>query len=125
MTADKRDLLEVLKSELDFLEKGGYRKVSWRPQFIFEDSPTCLNYGNPEHAANCSECVLMHLVPPDKRQERVPCRFIPLSETGETVESLYRTGTEEEVEAAVRNWLTAKIESLQQGREQPKPALQA
>ena len=49
MASKKRDLLEVLKLELEFLKGGGYRKgSSWRPQFIFEDSPTCLNYGGPE-----------------------------------------------------------------------------
>ena len=49
MASKKRDLLEVLKLELEFLKGGGYRKgSSWRPQFIFEDSPTCLNYGDPE-----------------------------------------------------------------------------
>ena len=47
MTKDKRDLLDVLKAELQFLEKGGYRhtaRAEWRPQFIFQDSPTCLNF---------------------------------------------------------------------------------
>ncbi len=37
----------VLKFELEFLEKGGYGRSPrepWRPQFIFEDSPTCMNY---------------------------------------------------------------------------------
>ena len=64
MANKKRDLLEVLRLELEFLENGGYRKVySWRPQFIFEDSPTCLNYGNPAARRPCSECVLMQLVP--------------------------------------------------------------
>ena len=40
--SDVRKLLETLKAELDFVNRGGYRKASWRPQFIFEDSPTCL-----------------------------------------------------------------------------------
>ncbi len=37
MQKDERDLLEVLKFELEFLEKGGYGrspKMSWRPQYI-------------------------------------------------------------------------------------------
>ena len=48
MANDDRDLLTVLKAELAFLEKGGYRhspSARWRPQFIFEDSPTCMNHG--------------------------------------------------------------------------------
>jgi hypothetical protein len=108
--ADKRNLVEVLKAELEFLNRGGYRKASWRPQFIFEDSPTCLNYGNRQDQKPCSECVLMQLVPREKREEKVPCRFIPLNEQGDTIDSLYRSGTQEELESALRNWLTPEIE---------------
>jgi hypothetical protein len=46
MLKDKRDLLEVLKAELEFLQMGGYRhasRVGWRPEFMFQDSPTGLN----------------------------------------------------------------------------------
>jgi hypothetical protein len=44
MQKDERDLLDVLKFELSFLEKGGYGRSpreAWRPVYIFEDSPTC------------------------------------------------------------------------------------
>jgi hypothetical protein len=47
MTNDKRNLVDVLKAELEFLEKGGYRhtaRAAWRPQFVFQGSPTCLNF---------------------------------------------------------------------------------
>jgi hypothetical protein len=38
MAKAKRDLLEVLRLELEFLRNGGYRQASsWRPKFIFED----------------------------------------------------------------------------------------
>jgi hypothetical protein len=46
MTNDNRDLLDVLKAEFDFLEKGGSRhtaRPAKRPHFMFQDSPTCLN----------------------------------------------------------------------------------
>ena len=46
MQGDNRYALEILKSKLRFLENGGYRespRTTWRPQLIFEDSPTCLN----------------------------------------------------------------------------------
>jgi hypothetical protein len=124
MVTDKRDLLEVLKSELEFLEKGGYRGPSWRPQFIFEDSPSCLNYKDPQRTKPCSECVLMQLVPPDRRKEKVPCRYIPLDELGTTVESLYRTATQEELETALRNWLKARIEILERQRAEEQPVVQ-
>lgn len=113
MEAEKRDLLAVLKAELDFLDKGGYRATSWRPSFVFEDSPSCLNYKDPFRAKPCSDCVLMQLVPPEKREERIPCRFIPLDALGTTVESLYHTATQDELEAEVRSWLRTTIEALE------------
>lgn len=113
MEAEKRDLLAVLKAELDFLDKGGYHATSWRPSFVFEDSPSCLNYKDPFRAKPCSDCVLMQLVPPEKREERIPCRFIPLDALGTTVESLYHTATQDELEAEVRSWLRTTIEALE------------
>ena len=117
MPRNARDLLEVLKSELKFLESGGYRdpaRAQWRPQFIFEDSPTtCLNYGDPERRRPCSDCPLIGLVPSDHRNEKIPCRYICLNEQGETIDSLYRTGTQEELETAVAKWLRATIHRLE------------
>ena len=109
------NLVDVLKGELEFLNQGGYRKVSWRPQFIFEDSPTCLNY-HSQAQKPCSECALMQFVPREKREERAPCRFIPLNERGDTVDSLYRIETQEELESALRNWLTKEIDKLEAAR---------
>jgi hypothetical protein len=115
MAKDDRDLLEVLKLELEFLEKGGYRssRTVWRPEFIFEDSPTCLNFGSPQRSRPCDECLLMQLVPPERRSERVPCRYIPLNAAGETVDSAYRTGTQLELEKALADWLRATIRRLE------------
>lgn len=113
MAKDQRDLLQVLRVELDFLENGGYRKSSWRPQFVFEDSPSCLNYHKPLHSARCSDCVLMRLVPPEHRKEQFACRHIQLNEQGETIDSLYRTGTNEELETVVAEWLRKTIRELE------------
>ncbi len=110
--SDKRNLSEVLRSELEFLNSGGYRKISWRPQFIFEDSPTCPNFGHSQRLEPCSECILMPLVPPEKRAAKVPCRYIRLNERGDTIGSLYRSGTQDELESALRTWLTREIENL-------------
>jgi hypothetical protein len=46
-------------------------------------------------------------------QRKVPCRYIPLSNRGETVDSFYRSGTQEELELALRQWLAATIERLE------------
>jgi len=80
MSKDKRDLLEVLQSELDFIEHGGYSRslrIPWRAKSAFQDSRTCLNYAYLEKAHPCSDCQLIDFVPGDKHSEQVPCHFIP------------------------------------------------
>lgn len=119
MSKDKRDLLDVLKAELEFVEMGGYRHtrgVAWRPEFIFQDSPTCLNVDPTQARRPCSDCVLTQLVPENLRGEGVICRHIPMNERGETLDSLYRTGTREEVATAVAEWLKRTIAELESER---------
>ena len=114
--SDKRALLDVLKAELDFVEKGGYRntaRVPWRPQFIFQDSPTCLNFDPAKEQQPCAECILTALIPEEKKKQRIPCRHIALNEAGETIDSFYRTGTAEDLEAALSKWLKATIARLE------------
>src|SRR5215831_21053427 len=116
MQKDERDLLEVLKFELQFLEHGGYRcspRAPWRPQYIFEDSLTCMNYDSKENPGPCSECVLMQLVPPERRSEKVPCRHIPLNVSGETLDSLYQHSNQNEIEETVGGWLRTVIQRLE------------
>jgi hypothetical protein len=115
MPKDDRNLLDVLKFELEFLEQGGYGRLpreSWRPRFIFEDSPTCMNFSSKDREP-CDECLLMQFVPKDARREQTPCIHIPLSPTGETIASLYRTGTQQELEEALGAWLRATIHRLE------------
>ena len=113
-SSPERDkLLYALRREWEFLEQGGYRApIAWRPPFIFEDSPTCLR----STASNCTgvECPLLMLVPVEHRSHPVPCRYIPLNDAGETVDSLYRTHTQDEAEAVLRRWLISMIEKLDQ-----------
>jgi len=116
MTIDKRNVLEVLKAELEFLENAGYHhsaRAAWRPQFMFQDSPTCLNFDRAQLAKPCSDCVLMQLIPEDLQDKKIPCRYIPLNESGETIDSFYRTGTQEEQETAVAHWLRTTIARLE------------
>jgi hypothetical protein len=125
MQKDERDLLEVLKFELEFLEQGGYGRSPrspWRPQYIFEDSPTCMNYDSKENPGPCSDCVLMHLVPPERRSEKIPCRHIPFNVSGETLDSLYRYSDQHEIEETVRGWLRANIRRLEEERAAPRQA---
>ncbi len=121
MAQDKKDLVKILKQELEFIEKGGYRTpqhAAWRPQPIFQDSPTCLNFGDVAELRPCEECALVEFVPSERLQEKFPCRHISLDEAGLTLDSLYRSGTEEETYAAVSKWLKRKIESLEGERPQ-------
>jgi hypothetical protein len=116
MGKDNRDPLTVLRSELEFLEKGGYRttaRADWRPRFLFQDSPTCLNFDSTQPPRPCSECMLMQLVPADEAKRKTPCRFIPLNDHGETIDSFYRSGTAEELESAFGGWLRATIKRLE------------
>lgn len=122
---DERDLLEVLKDELKFLESGGYARspgASWRPIFIFEDSPACMNHGHMDDPESCSDCVLMQLVPPEFRSVQTPCRHIPLNAVGETLDWLYRYGDEQEIEETVVKWLQATISQLEEGQRASRDA---
>src|SRR5438046_4688555 len=77
MAQSKKDVLATLQAELAFVERGGYRtpqQAAWRPQFIFEDSPTCINYRNFGERHWCSQCALIDFVPNGLKQERFPCR---------------------------------------------------
>jgi hypothetical protein len=119
MQKDERDLVDVLKFELNFLEKGGYwqsPREPWRPQFIFEDSPTCMNYDSKSHPDTCDKCVLIQLVPPEFRDAKIPCRHIPFSSDGETLDSLYRYADQFEIEDIFGMWLQETIAKLENER---------
>jgi len=119
MAQENENLLSVLKAELEFVDSGGYRtpkEQTWRPHFIFQDSPTCLNFSDVGKRLACSRCTLMDLVPNGSRQERFPCRYIPLDESGQTLDLLYRMGTEEQTHETLTNWLRANIARLEQNK---------
>jgi len=115
---DNLEILQVLKAQLAFLEKGGYRsqhRYPWRPNFVFEDSPTCINFERPGEPRPCAECPLMQFVPGDRRETHYPCRHIQLTSRGETVNSFYAWGTEEELEVALAAWLRRTIRKMEKG----------
>jgi hypothetical protein len=55
----------------------------------------------------------MQFVAPELRHEQVPCRFVELTGSGVTVDSLYRCGTPAESEEALRIWLHQRIHELE------------
>jgi hypothetical protein len=119
MTEDYRDILEVLKFELNFLEDGGYGRSPhspWRAPAIFEDSPICPNFCDPARPHPCHSCLLEQFVPDRQKKETIPCRFIPLTQDGRTVDDLYRTGSQLEIEEALRSWLRSQIEKIERER---------
>ena len=119
MAQDGRDILEVLKFELNFLLDGGYGRsphAPWRAPAVFEDSPICPNFCDPARPHPCDSCLLEQFVPQGQKKESVPCRFIPVSKDGRTIEDLYRTGSQIEMEEALANWLRAQIERIERER---------
>jgi hypothetical protein len=125
MVKDNQRLLDFLSSELKAIESGKYgtsERQPWRARLVFEDSPCCPNYGERERRVPCEECVLIDLVPKDRRREKVPCRFIPLNANGDTVDSLYRCGTQQELEAALAGWLRKTIQQIKVQAKRPELA---
>src|SRR5579863_1387451 len=119
MAQDGRDILDVLKFELSFLLDGGYGRsphAPWRAPAIFEDSPICPNFCDPARPHPCDSCLLEQFVPQGQREQSVPCRFIPLTKDGQTVDDLYRTGNQIEMEQALANWLRVQIERIERER---------
>jgi len=119
MPQDERDTLEVLRAELEHIEKGGYGRSVRTPQTptsVFQDSLSCLNYGYPYRAHPCSECLLDSFVPTGRHAEQVPCHHIPLGPDGATVEELETEDNQSRLEEAVKSWLRAKIKELEDAR---------
>ena len=122
MAQDGRDILDVLRFELSFLEDGGYGRsprAAWRAPSIFEDSPICPNFSDAARPHTCDSCLLAQFVPEQHSGENVPCRFIPLTEQGLTVDDFYRTGSQVEMEQALAHWLRAQIQRIERDRGLP------
>jgi hypothetical protein len=119
MAQDGRDILDVLRFELSFLQDGGYGRsphAPWRAPAVFEDSPICPNFCDPARPHSCESCLLEQFVPEDRRTEAVPCCFIQLTKEGQSVEDFYRTGTQDDMEEALARWLRSQIKKIGQER---------
>ncbi len=112
--ASPNSQLSVLCRELEFLKNGGYSDSPkrWAAPLMFEDGPHCLQ---PSHSAAsvCGKCPLIDFVPAEHRAKPDPCRHIVLTDDGQTVDSVYRTATIEEMEKILRDWLQRRIIELQ------------
>ncbi len=119
MSDDKRDILEVLKFELNFLEQGGYGRsvrTPWKPTSVFLDSPSCINFNDSGRPNPCSECLLTDFVPAKCQEEEIPCHHIPLNNQGETVYTMERQREQIDLEEAVKGWLRSTIQRIEQDR---------
>lgn len=119
MAQDERDILEVLRAELEHIEKGGYGRSVRAPQTptsVFRDSLTCINYGYPYRAHPCAECLLHDFVPDSGRTEPVPCHHIPLGADGATVAGLEEEDNQSRLEEKVKTWLRTKIKEIEEAR---------
>jgi len=119
MATDERDILELLKDELAFIQQGGYGRsvrTPWQSKSAFQDSLTCINYGYPYRAHPCNECHLLEFVSQDHRAELVPCHFIPLNSDGETIDDLELQENQAKLEREVINWLRARIKEIEEER---------
>lgn len=116
MATDDRDVLELLKAELNFLEKGGYGqsvKKPWLTTSMFQDSPSCACYPLHDHQ---EECALMQFVPPAYRTAGIPCHFIQLDSAGDTPAALESQGDQAQLEETVKRWLRETIKRLEAER---------
>jgi hypothetical protein len=115
MQNNQQNLLQLLKSELEFVKSGNYRRSArspWRAPYIFEESPSCPNFSDRTRQHLCQDCWLMQFVQRQDRDEEIPCRFVQLGDAV-TVESLYRCGTVPETEGRLISWLESTIHELE------------
>jgi len=119
MDKDNRDILDLLQDELDFIEKGGYGRsvrTPWKSKSIFQDSLTCINFGDPSRSHPCDECHLIESVPPELRATSVPCHQIALNDAGDTIEDLELSDNQSKKEETVKYWLREQIKRIQAER---------
>lgn len=119
MDKDDRDILDILQDELDFIEKGGYGRsvrTPWKSKSVFQDSLTCINFGDPSRSHPCNECHLIDFVSPEQKATAIPCHQIPLNDAGDTLEDLELKDNQAEMEETVKNWLRKQIKRIQEQR---------
>src|SRR5947199_6869818 len=110
------EILESLKFELRFLEDGGYGRsprTPWRPQFIFEDSPSCLNFNDSARPHPCNECMLMQFVPEKHGELNSLFRLIPFKGKGKTTDYFFLCVRNPELEEAQADCFAREFNELE------------
>jgi hypothetical protein len=115
---DNRDINELLEAELSFVELGGYGRsvrTPWLAKSVFQDSPTCINYADPNHTHPCSECHLLDFVDAEHQAEQLPCHFIPVNEAGDTIADLEAQDNQPKLERTMKQWLRNQAQEQEAG----------
>lgn len=126
MAGDNRNLLNLLESELRFVELGGYDSSSnsgWVVTSPFRDSLTCPNFGREVSRRSCHNCHLLAFVLAEHLLETTPCHFIPLGDRGETIAELRPVTAHKRLIHMVKVWLRWKINQLRLECEPSSPPL--
>ena len=116
MAKDDRDLLELLKEELSFIEQGGYGRsvrTPWKSTSTFVDSLSCINYGMPDGATPCTQCQLIDFVSEEDRMTETPCHHIRLNAEGDTIVDLENADNQHKLEEELKIWLRSKIKEIE------------
>lgn len=115
MSQDLRDVLQILRYELNYLEQGGYERDR---ELLGTESPflgsfACINFGDPLRSHACRECLLHQFVPEDKQIEEFPCHYIRLSDSGETIAEMIEKDDPQQLVIALQHWLRDTIARLE------------
>ncbi|MGE5111411.1 MAG: hypothetical protein ACM3JB_11175 [Acidobacteriaceae bacterium] len=115
MGGDQRDIVEILRYELNCLEQGEFARAigEGRASSPFQDTLSCLNYGEPLRPHACHECFLYEFVPEHARTEEVPCHHIPLDPAGRTIADFLKSKDAVGLERALKIWLRRTIAELE------------
>jgi hypothetical protein len=115
MAHDLRDILQVLRFELNYLEQGGFNRdrALLGIESPFRGTFACLNFSDPLQTHACRECILFQFVPDDKKTEEFPCHHICLTESGETVAQFIAKNDPGRMTVALEHWLRSTIADLE------------
>ena len=106
MATDKRTLVMLLRQEILNSRRG-------RGGAIFSHTLLCPNHSEGTLEESCLQCRLQEYIPPEFRQQFMPCFSIPLNLTGRTLDPLTQKTSLYECEQAMRAWMKKTLEQLE------------
>lgn len=115
MAQDLNEVLQILRFELNYLEQGGFDldRSLLGTESPFLGTIACINFGDPLRTHTCRECMLHQFVPADKQSEDLPCHFIPLNSSGETIAGLLQSNNTNRLVTLLEEWLRTNIANLE------------